>query len=94
MTRKERNFYNTNERKIAALKKKGNIITFKERWAYGNGNAIQIIVMGFKKEKSGAVKIEGRAYDSKWYKSMDELLSAVDWDFMNRNYEPDKRDFL
>ncbi len=94
MTSKERNFYNTDQKKIAAIKKKGNIITFKERWAYGNGNAIQIIVTGFKKTKEGSVKIEGRAYDSNWYKSMDEMLHAIDWDFMNRNYEPDKRDYL
>ncbi|MFZ5552490.1 MAG: hypothetical protein ACOZCO_05185 [Bacteroidota bacterium] len=94
MAKNKRDVYRTEEEKIAVVKKKDNIITFKERWAYGNGSATQIIVQRLKKTKSGAVKIEGRFYDSPWYESMKELLSAIDWDFMRRNWEPDKRDFL
>lgn len=81
--------YGSKAKRVAAVKKKGNIITFKERFAYGNGNARQIIVMGFKKTKSGAVKIIGRYYDSPWYDNIDQLLKAVDWEFMDvHNYLP------
>lgn len=85
----KKNLYGTTQKKIAAVKKKGNIITFKKQWAYGNGTATQIIVTGFKKTKSGAVKIGGRFYDSPWYESIDKLLEAVDWKFMDvHNYLP------
>ena len=82
--------YGTEEKKIAFVKKKGNIVTFKEIF-YPRGTANQgfrqILVTGFLKDrKDGAVKIEGRAYDSNWYNSMGELLAAVDWDWMERSH--------
>ena len=77
--------YDTLEKKIATVKKKGNIITFKETFfprGTANQGFIQILVRGFKKEKSGAVKIEGGGYDSNWHKNMDDLISAVNWEQM------------
>lgn len=77
--------YDTLEKKIATVKKKGNIITFKERFfprGTANQGFIQILVTGFKKDKSGAVKIEGRAFDSNWYTNINELIEAVDFKLM------------
>lgn len=77
--------YDTEEKKIKFVKKKGNIITFKEPFfpkGTLNESRTQIIVMGTRKEKSGAIKLEGRFYDSNWYNSMQDLLDAVDWDWM------------
>ena len=78
---KVKKLYDTKEKKAKAVRKKGNIITFKEMF-YPRGTAnqgyTQIMVTGFQKQ-SGSVKIEGRAYDSKWYNSMDDLIKDVDW---------------
>ncbi len=75
------------EKRINFLKKPGNIVTFKKQF-FPRGTSDQgywqILVTGFSKDKSGAVKILGRAFDTPWYKSIDELLDAVDWESMSR----------
>jgi hypothetical protein len=77
--------YGTTEKKLKFLRKKGNIITFKEPF-YPRGTANesrqQIIVHSINKERSGAVKIEGQYYDSNWYDSIEALLEAIDWNWM------------
>jgi len=67
--------------KINHLKKKGNIITFFQKFATGNGDKKkQIVVKSLKVGKrSGMVKIEGRSYDTPWFDTMDDLIKSVDW---------------
>ncbi len=77
--------YDTEEKRIKFVKKKGNLVTFKEKF-YPNGTANQgfeqVLVTGFKKDKSGAVRIIGFGHDSLWYDSMDELLEAINFKTM------------
>ncbi len=75
--------YDTNDKKVKAVRKKGNIITFKEKF-YPRGTSDdgfkQILVTGFL--NNGSVKIEGKSYDTKWYDSIDSLIKDVDWEKM------------
>lgn len=79
--------YDTEEKRIKFVKKKGNLVTFKEKF-YPNGTLNQgfnqVAVTGFKKDKSGAVKIIGFGHDSLWYDSMNDLLEAIDWEQMEK----------
>ena len=79
--------YDTEEKRIKFVKKKGNLITFKEKF-YPNGTLnqgfSQVAVTGFKKDKSGAVKIIGFGHDSLWYDSMNDLLEAIDFEQMEK----------
>lgn len=75
----------SDEDKLKWLKKKGNIITFKEAFYPKGDNFTQIVVVGFVKQKD-SVKIEGRAYDTPWM-TVKELINAVDWDWMQRNLD-------
>lgn len=81
------NKYDTLDKKIQFLKKKGNIITFKEPF-YPNGTANdsrkQIIVGKLKQHRTDEVKIIGEFYDSNWYKNINELLDAIDWNLMEK----------
>lgn len=89
---KARKLYDTHEKKLKTIKTKGNIITFKKTF-YPRGTAnqgyTQILVTGLKKDKSGAVKIEGQWYDSDWYKNMDDLLNAINWEWMEQVHSGD-----
>lgn len=82
---KDKKLYDTDEKKLNAIKKKGNIITFKKPF-YPRGTSeqgyTQIMVTGIRKEKSGAIKIEGFGRDSDWYKSTEELFDAINWQWM------------
>jgi hypothetical protein len=70
----------TDAKKEAILKKKGNIIIFKEVLEPTDEGRKSISVQGFvKSRKTGAVKIEGSAYDTQWFDSMQDLINAVDW---------------
>jgi len=84
--------YNTKDKKAKAVKKKGNIITFKKKF-YPRGTSDtgfkQILVTGFSKQR-GSVKIEGQAYDTKWYDSIDSLIKDVDWKKMEGWHSYDK----
>ena len=88
--------YNTLEKRIATVKKKGNIITFKETFfprGTANQGFTQILVTGFRKDKSGAVKIEGRAFDSNWYSSINDLIDAVDFELLGEWHEDERKIF-
>lgn len=83
--------YNTKDKRIKTLKKKGNIITFKEKFyprGTSNQGFSQILITGVSKQK-GSIKLEGRAYDTPWYGSIEELIKAVDWKTME-SYHSDE----
>jgi hypothetical protein len=77
--------YNTTKKRINFVKEKGNIITFKEMF-YPRGTSEkgydQILVRKFITDKKGNVKIEGMGRDTNWYKNINELLNAIDWEQM------------
>lgn len=89
---KNRKLYDTHEKKLKTIKKKGNIITFKKKF-YPKGTAnqgyTQILVAGIRREKSGAIKIEGQWYDSDWYDSEDKLIDAINWEWMENAHAMD-----
>jgi hypothetical protein len=80
--------YSTKAKRIKAVKKEGNIITFKTPFNWHGTSYTQILVTGFKRQK-GSVKILGTNRDSNWYDSMDELLDAIDWDTMSAWHDDD-----
>jgi hypothetical protein len=70
----------TDAKKEAILKKKGNIIIFKEVLEPTDEGRKSIAVQRFvKSRKTEAVKLEGSAYDTQWFESMQDLINAVDW---------------
>lgn len=73
--------YDTNEKRIKFVKKKGNIITFKKPFRWKGEDFSQILVTGFEKSK-GSVKVIGSNRDTPWYDSMEDLIKAIDWDLM------------
>lgn len=78
--------YDTQEKRIRFLKKRGNIVTFKEQF-FPNGTAnpgrTQILVGWLEKAKTtGHVKLVGQTYDTPWFDSIERLSEAVDWDRM------------
>jgi hypothetical protein len=68
--------YDTKAKRLATLKRKGVILTFKEPFRWMGEDYMQIMVQGIEKQK-GSVKIIGFGRDSNWYKSMDDLLKAI-----------------
>src|SRR6266700_2006867 len=57
----KKKLYDTEEKKLKAVRKRGNIITFKQIFyprGTENEGYTQILVTGIRKEKSGAIKIE------------------------------------
>ncbi len=84
--------YDTDEKKMKTIKKKGNLITFKKPF-YPRGTSeqgyTQLSVTGIRKEKSGAIKIEGFGHDSNWYKNVNELFDAINWEWMERMHAVD-----
>jgi hypothetical protein len=76
--------YDTTNKRIKTLRKKGNIITFKVPFMWKEASYHQIDVIRFKLEKSGACKIEGYTRDTPWFDSLNKLIEAVDWDIMER----------
>lgn len=76
--------YDSNEKRLRFLQRRGNIITFKEPffpWGTANESRRQIIVYRLEKSKS-AIKIIGGSFDSDWFRNLNELMEAVDWDWM------------
>ncbi len=76
--------YDTQEKRIAFLNRKGSIITFKEPF-YPVGSKtsrIQIIVVKIYEPDSGGIRILGLHCNSPVFRNMDELLEAIDWDDM------------
>ena len=78
--------YDTKAKRIAFVKTKGNIVTFKKPFRWKDRDFEQILVHGIEKSK-GSIKIVGFTRDSPWYKSMDELLKAIDWKQMEEMHE-------
>jgi len=85
--------FDTDKAKMNALKKKGKIITFKDKFMpepnensdakmnIGSRKLSQVIVDRL--EKNGkAVKIIGMNWNTPEFKDMDALIDAVNWDFM------------
>lgn len=75
--------YDTLDKRIKAVKCKGQLITFKEPFNWMGEYFKQIDVTGFKKQ-GNYVKIIGFTRDSPWYDSLDNLLDAVDWEWMEK----------
>ncbi len=73
--------YDTFEKRVKTIKKEGNILTFKKPFNWMGAQYSQILVKGLEKRK-GSIKIIGFGRDSEWYKSMEELVKAIDWDKM------------
>lgn len=73
--------YDTHEKRLKTVRKKGNIITFKKPFRWMGTEYIQILSYGIQKQ-NGHVKIVGAGRDSDWYDNIDELIKAVDWDLM------------
>jgi predicted transcriptional regulator len=87
--------YDTDEKKLKTIKKKGNLIAFKKPF-YPRGTSeqgyTQLMVAGIRKEKSGAIKIEGFGRDSDWYNSVNELFDAINWEWMESVHAMDGLD--
>jgi hypothetical protein len=83
--------YDTFNKKLKAVKTKGNIITFKKTF-YPRGTANQgyrqILVEEIGKDR-GAIRIEGPFYNSDWYDNIGKLINAVDWDWMEEAHGMD-----
>lgn len=73
--------YDTEAKRIKFVRTKGNIVTFKKPFRWMGVDYSQIAVTGFEKQR-GSVKIVGFGRDTPWFKSMKELLDAVDWNLM------------
>jgi hypothetical protein len=75
--------FDSEEQKKAYLKP-GNIITFKHKLPdFPSG---QIAISKIKRDKSGAIKlINPFGTESPWYQSQQELINAIDWDWMAKN---------
>ncbi len=75
--------YGTLQKKINFVSKKGSILTFKNPIGINGEWKRQIASTGLKKDrKTGAIKVIGCFYDSPWYKNMEELIAAMDWEKM------------
>ena len=79
--------YDTLDKRIKAVKQKGQIITFKEPFNWMGEFFRQIGVTGFKKQRN-YVKIIGFGRDSQWYDSLESLIEAVDWEWMEKAHGP------
>ena len=75
--------FDTDEQKRDFIKS-GNIITFKK--ALPNFPNKQIAISKIKREKSGAIKlINPFGTESPWFKSEQELIDGIDWEWMANN---------
>lgn len=75
--------YDSEQKKLKFLKKKGNIVTFKNRI---NGRW-QAVITKLEKGRNGQYKIHGElGFTSPWYSSFDDMDNAIDWDFMERSH--------
>jgi hypothetical protein len=75
--------FSSDKEKLAFIKP-GNIITFKDKLpGIPKG---QIAINKIKRTKSGAIKlINPFGTESPWYQSEQELLNAINWDWMSEN---------
>ena len=82
--------YDTRNKRIATLKEKGNIITFKKDQTNGTKTFQQLVTLGFVTTQKKEVKIIAMGFDTKYYKNIDVLLDAIDWDWMERKHAGQK----
>jgi len=76
--------YNTDKKKINFLSKKGNIVTFKNRI---NGRWQAVVTKLEKSRKSDKVKLHGElGFETRWFDDIDDLIDAIDWDFMEDSH--------
>lgn len=75
--------FKTDEEKRAFIKL-GNIITFKKPLPDFPNQ--QIAISKIKRDKSGAIKIINPfGTESPWFKSEQDLIDAINWDWMSNN---------
>lgn len=79
--------YDTKDKRVAFVKRKGNIITFKESFFWKGKSFTQILVEELEIHDGGAVKVIGFTRDTKWYNNIDELIEAIDWDWMEAAHD-------
>src|ERR1051326_1039232 len=75
--------YDTKAKRIAFVRRKGSILTFKKPIRWMGESFSQILSYGIEKDR-GFVKIVGFGKDTPWFKNMDALISAIDWKKMER----------
>lgn len=80
--------YDTREKQLEFLKTEGNVITFKDTVKQERRRA-QVIVSEFTQHGSGEVVIEGMGSGCARFKNIDELLNAVDWQYMEESHRND-----
>jgi len=73
--------YGSKAKQLKFLRTKGNLVTFKKPFNWKGDPKTQIIVQSIDRDR-GSVKIMGQFLFTPWYKGMDELIKAVDWDKM------------
>lgn len=73
--------YDTLEKRLKFVKKKGNLITFKKPFRWMGEDFTQLVTNGIQKQQ-GSLQIIGFNRDSNWYKGWDELIDSIDWDKM------------
>ena len=83
MAKRKKMLYDTQEKKAKFVRKRGNIITFKQPFNWMGESYTQIMVSYLEKSR-GHVKINGFGKDSPWYDSIDKLIDAVNWEQMER----------
>jgi len=76
--------FDTKEKRINHLKQDNNIITFKNEWVSRGRSQRQLLVTEFI-NKPGKYQLKGIWCDSLCYKTIDGLLDAIDWDWMDDN---------
>ena len=75
--------FETDEQKRDFIKS-GNIITFRK--ALPDLPNKQIAISKIKRDKSGAIKITNPfGTESPWFQSEQELIDAIDWEWMSNN---------
>ena len=89
----EKKLYDTENKRKKAIRKKGNIITFKKKFGPTTDSHKQISSNGLDRYTDNQhhkyIKISGRGYDTDWYNSESELLDAIDWEWMEKSHKKD-----
>jgi len=78
--------FDTKEKRLSFVIK-GNIVTFKKAQGYNiNFKPLkQILVKFIHQPNNSACQLIGENFDSEWYNSIDELLDAINWEWMEEN---------
>jgi len=90
--RENSKLYDSKQKQLKFLKRKGNIITFKNPiypWGTSGESRNQIIVYSLEVSRDGAARIIGSSYDTDWYNDIDKLLNDIDWHWMEEAHQLD-----